>query len=478
MKQYLNSAATCAHSAAYLERSTNLVRMATTAVDTGVLSYATYVNPQWVRLLDLLEMNVEYQRCLGSELFTSDGRRILDFLSGYCVHNIGHNHPAVISALRDELESCGPAMIQSHVPALAGRLAERLCRLAGGKLAKVFFGSSGSEGVEAAIKFSRAHTGRTGLLYARRAFHGLTCGALSLMDDSFWRAGFGPLLPETTAIPFNDLAAVEEQIATRRYAAFICEPIQAEGGINLPSADYWPRVQALCYRYGTLLVLDEVQTGMHRTGPFLAAHLYNLEPDMVILAKALSGGLVPVSAVLMTDEVYSSVYSSLRRAIVHTSTFSENGLAMRAGLATLDVLESEQLGVRSTECGDQLRQMLHDALAGYEMVKSIRGEGMLSGIEFRAPHQLRLRIAYEAFMKIHPAMFGQIMVMRLFRDHGILTQICGNNFNVLKAAPPLVATEVQLQEFVDAVRNVVELAHSSTSFWSEALGMARRIVNL
>jgi ornithine--oxo-acid transaminase len=134
--------------------------------------------------------------------------------------------------------------------------------------------------------------------------------------------------------------------------------------------------------------------------------------------------------------------------------------------------------VRATGAGEQLRQMLSDELAGYEMVKAVRGEGLLSGIEFRAPHELRLRIAFEAFMKIHPAMFGQIVVMRLFRDHGILTQICGNNFMVLKAAPPLVVTEEQIREFVDAVREVVELAHSSVSFWAEALGLARRAVNL
>ncbi len=452
--------------------------MTATAIESGVSSYSTYVNPQWVRLLDLLEMNVEYERCLGSELFTSDGRRILDFLSGYCVHNIGHNHPVVLGALREELDSLGPAMIQSHVAQLAGQLAERLCGLAGGNLSKVFFASSGSEGVEAAIKFSRAHTGRTGLLYAKSAFHGLTCGALSLMDDPFWRGNFGPMLPETVAVPFNDLATLEEQLVSRRYAAFVCEPIQAEGGIKLPSADYWRSVQLLCKRYGTLLVLDEVQTGLHRTGPFLASHLYDVQPDIVILAKALSGGIVPVSAVLMTNDIYSSVYSSLKRAIIHTSTFSENSLAMRAGLATLDVLESEDLGIRAKLKGEQLRDMLSDALLGYEMVKAVRGEGLLCGIEFRAPHQLRLRIAYEAFMKIHPAMFGQIMVMRLFRDHGILTQICGNNFTVLKAAPPLVVGEEQMQEFVGAVREVVELAHSSASFWSEALGLARRAVNL
>jgi len=452
--------------------------MPLTAVESGVSSYATHVNPQWVRLLDLLEMNVEYERCEGTELFTSDGRRILDFLSGYCVHNIGHNHPAVIAALREELESRGPAMIQSHVARLAGELGERLCHLAGGKLSKVFFCSSGSEGVEAAIKFSRAHTGRAGLLYAKSAFHGLTCGALSLMDDPFWRGNFGPLLSDTVAVPFNDLEAVERELSTRRYAAFICEPIQSEAGINIPASDYWRRVQDLCHRYGALLVLDEVQTGMHRSGPFLASHIYDVQPAIVILAKALSGGLIPVGAVLMTDDIYSSVYGSLKRAIIHTSTFSENSLAMRAGLATLDVLESERLGDRATTEGAYLRDRLSEALSGYEMVKAVRGEGMLSGIEFRAPHQLRLRIAYEAFMKIHPALFGQIIVMRLFRDHGILTQICGNNFTVLKAAPPLVVTEGQIQEFVNAVHDVVELAHSSASFWSEALGLARRAINI
>ncbi len=451
--------------------------MTTTAVESRVSSYAAYVNPQWVRLLDLLAMNVHYEHCLGSELFDSDRHRILDFLSGYCVHNIGHNHPAVIAALREELERCGPAMIQSHVPELAGELAERLCRLAGGNLSKVFFASSGSEGVEAAIKFSRAHTGRAGLLYADGAFHGLTCGALSLMGDPFWREGFGPLLSDTVAVPFNDLAALEKQLSTRQFAAFICEPIQAEAGIRVPDPDYWQKAEALCRRYGTLLVLDEVQTGLHRVGPFLATHLYGVTPDMVVLAKALSGGLVPVAAVLMTDKVYSSVYSSFKRAIIHTSTFSENGLAMRAGLATLEVLETEGLGSRAIQQGVRLRQLLTEALDGYEMVKGVRGEGLLSGIEFQAPKKLALRLPFETFLRIHPAMFGQIVVMRLFRDKGILTQICGNNFMVLKAAPPLVVTDGQMQEFVAAVREVVKLAHTSGSFWSEALGLARRALN-
>lgn len=444
----------------------------------GDVSYGDFVNPQWLRLLNLLQMNVRYASCLGAELFTSDGRRILDFLSGYCVHNAGHNHPEVIAALKDELDRQGPAMLQSHIPELAGELAMRLCSRAGGKLQKVFFCSSGSEGVEAAIKFSRAHAGRAGLLYANNAFHGLTCGALSLMGDSFWSQGFGPMLPDTHGIPFNDAASLDLQLATRRFAAFIVEPIQSEAGICLPDDGYLRTAQALCRRYGTLFVLDEVQTGMYRTGPFLAAHHFDVEPDMVILAKALSGGLIPSAAVLMSGEIYDSVYGSLKRSIIHTSTFSENGLAMRAGLATLDVLERDRLGERAAEAGLQLRQQLTRALSAYEMVKEVRGMGMLSGIEFTVPRRMALRLSFEAFRKIHPAMFGQILVMRLFRDRGMLTQICGNNFMVLKVAPPLAITERQLAEFVGAVHYVVDLAHNSTAFWQEALGLARRAVTL
>jgi ornithine--oxo-acid transaminase len=440
--------------------------------------YAAHVNPQWVRLLDLLQMNVPYERCVGAELFIEGGRRILDFLSGYCVHNTGHNHPAIVEALRQELDARGPAMLQSHVPELAGQLAARLTKHAGGRLERVFFCSSGSEGVETAIKFSRAHTRRDGILYAEGAFHGLTCGALSLMSDPFWREGFGPMLPGTEPVRFGVIEDLERLLATRKFAAFIVEPIQAEAGIRVPEPGYLKAAQTLCRRYGTLFVLDEVQTGMCRTGEFLAAHRFGLDPDMVILAKALSGGLIPVGAVLMSEAISNSVYDSLKRAIVHTSTYSENGLAMRAGLATLDVLQDEHLGERARVLGAELRRRLTEELAGYEMVKEVRGMGMLSGIEFTPPRQLRLRAPFEAFRHIHPGMFGQVLVMRLFRDRDILTQICGNNFMVLKVAPPLMVSEAHLEEFVAAIRDTLDQAHTRASFWTEALGLARRAIHI
>lgn len=440
--------------------------------------YAESVNPQWVRLLDLLDMNVRYERCQGVELFAEDGTRYLDFLSGYCVHNTGHNHPHIIEALKQELDRSGPAMLQSHVPELAGELAQRLCVLSGGGLTKAFFCSSGSEGVEAAIKFARATTKRAGLLYCEGAFHGLTCGALSMMDNPFWSEGFGALLADTRAIPFDDRAALEEQLKTRKYAAFFVEPVQSEGGIRVPSPEYLRTAQELCQRYGTLLVLDEVQTGMFRIGPFLAAHHFGVQPDMVVLAKALSGGLVPVGAVLMTEEVSKAVYNSLERAIVHTSTFSENALAMRAGLATLHVLEEEHLGARATELGNLLREGLSAALAPYEMFAGTRGLGLLNGIEFRAPKRFGLRMSFETFRAIHPAMFGQMLVRRLFRGQKILTQMCGNSFMVLKTAPPLVASEEQIRVFVGAAERVVSDMHNSGAFWTESLSLARRAVNV
>ena len=436
--------------------------------------YAAHVNPQWVRLLDLLDMNVQYERCTGAELFTSDGRRIVDFLSGYCVHNIGHNHPHVIRALQDELQRSGPAMIQTHVADLAGELASQLCDRAGGKLKRAFFASSGSEGVEAAIKFARAHTRRPGILAAEHAFHGLTCGALSLMSDGFWREGFGPLVPETKTVPFGSLDALERELKSKKFASFIVEPIQSEGGVCVPAQEYLLGSEELCRKYGTLFVLDEVQSGMYRTGKFLAAHSFGVNPDIVILAKALSGGLVPVGAVLMSEEICDSVYSSLPRAFVHTSTFSENSLAMRAGLATLEVLEREQLGRRSAQSGEYLRNALQKAVGGFEMVKEIRGMGLLMGVAFQPPKQLKLRIPYEAFGAVHAGMFGQIVVMRLFRDFGFLTQVCGNNFMVLKVAPPLVIEREQMDSFVSAVRDLLELANSPGAFWSDALGLARR----
>ncbi len=440
--------------------------------------YAAHVNPKWVGVLDVLGMNVRYTRCQGAELQTDDGRTILDALSGYCVYNMGHNHPAILEELADELRRLGPSMLQSHVPALAAELAVELTRRAGGRLARVFFTSSGSEGVETVIKFARSHTGRAGLLHAQGAFHGLTTGALSLMGNPWWREGFGPLLPGTSAIPFGDLEALEQRLASHEFAVFLIEPLQAEAGIVEPPPGYLQEAQRLCRRHGTLFALDEVQTGMHRTGPFLAAHRDGLEPDMVVLAKALSGGLVPCGAVLMSDAVHRSVYTALSRAFIHASTFGECALAMRAGLATLRVMDAERLGERAESLGARLRARLKAGVGKLDMVEAVRGAGMLNGVVFRRPSTFWTKAFFDAFSKVHAGMFGQMLVSELFRKERILTQMCGNDFMVVKVAPPLTVSEEHVDRIAGAFERVVGRVHDGPGFWTGSLGMVKRATGI
>jgi ornithine--oxo-acid transaminase len=437
--------------------------------------YADYVNPQWVRLLSVLGLNKIFNRSLGAELYADNGDVYLDFLSGYGVYNVGHHHPFVTQELIAELHSQRPSMLQSHVPTLAAELAEKLCKLAGGKMEKVYFGSSGSEGVESSIKFARAFTKRDWILYAEGGFHGLTCGALSLMSNLWWREGFGPLLRETEAIPFGDIEALRKALATEKFAAYIVEPIQGENGVKVPAREYLREAQRLCEKHGTLLVIDEVQTGIHRTGSFIASQYFGIEPDMVILAKALSGGQVPVGALLMRTDVCRSVYSSIDKAFVHASTFSENALAMRAGLATLQVVEREKLGERSTTMGEKLRNELKKRLARFEMVREIRGVGLFNAIEFQAPKSLGMKLLYAGFNKAHPGLFGQMLIKTLFEQEKILSQMAGNNFMVIKSLPPLVISEEQLLKYACAMERVCQLVvDEKTVFWTQGLKIAAK----
>jgi ornithine--oxo-acid transaminase len=438
-------------------------------------TYAEYVNPQWVKLLSALGLNRVFNRSFGAELFADNGDVYLDFLSGYGVYNVGHHHPHITQELIAELQSQRPSMLQSHVPTLAAQLAARLCQLAGGKMEKVYFGSSGSEGVESAIKFARAFTKRDWILYAEGGFHGLTCGALSLMSNPWWREGFGPMLRETQAVPFGDVEALRKLLATEKYAAYLLEPIQGESGVVVPTREYLQEAQRLCEKHGTLLVIDEVQTGIHRTGPFIASHHFGITPDMVILAKALSGGQIPVGALLMRSDICRSVYSSIDKAFVHASTFSENALAMRAGLATLDVAEQEKLGERSIRLGELLRRELRKRLDRFEMVKEVRGLGLFNAIEFQPPRSLGLKLLYAGFRAAHPGLFGQMVVKALFEQEKVLSQMAGNNYLAIKSLPPLIISEPQLLRYASALENVCELVQSDkAAFWSQGLKIAAK----
>lgn len=440
--------------------------------------YSKYVNPEWVKLLSILGLNRQFVSSSGAELVSESGDVYLDFLSGYGVYNAGHHHPYITSELIRELQSRRPTMLQSTVCSLAAELGERLCNKAGGRVSKVYFGSSGSEGVESAIKFSRSFTGRDWILYAEGSFHGLTCGALSLMGNSWWREGFGELLRHTQAVQFGDQVALQRELASERYAAVIIEPIQGESGVRVPAPEYLREVQRLCERHGTLFVLDEVQTGIHRTGPFLAAHHFGVTPDMVILAKALSGGQVPVGALLMRDDICRSVYSSVDKAFVHTSTFSENTLAMRAGLATLDVMEDEKLGERSTSLGEFLRAELNSRLSRFEIIREVRGMGLFNAIEFQPPSSTGLKLLYNAFLRAHPGLFGQMIVKTLFEQGKVLSQMAGNDFHSIKSLPPLIISKEQIVAYAMAFEQTCEMIiNDKVRFWAQGLSIAAKALS-
>ncbi|MGP9810152.1 aminobacteriohopanetriol synthase HpnO [Rhodopseudomonas sp. NSM] len=401
--------------------------------------HTRHLNEQLVRVLKTIGYDVGFQKGSGQYLFDRDGARYLDLLSGFGVFALGRNHPVLRDALKSVLDSELPNLVQLDVSTLAGVLAERLLELVP-YLDKVFFANSGAESVEAAIKFARVATGRTGIVNCDHSYHGLTYGALSLTDDQNFQGGFGPLLPGVTTIPFNDLAALEKVLSTREIAAFIVEPIQGKG-VNMPTDEFLPGAAALCKRYGTIFVADEIQTGMGRTGRFLAVEHWNVEPDMVLLSKALSGGHVPVGAVLTRKAIFDKIFNRMDRAVVHGSTFAKNDLAMAAGIATLDVIKQEKLIEAAAKRGAELRLALTRMVPGYEMLKEVRGKGLMIGVEFGPPKSLRLKASWTMLETANKGLFCQLITVPLFRDHKILTQVAGHGLHTIKLLPPLTITE-------------------------------------
>ncbi len=421
------------------------------------VTHTRHLNEQMVRVLKTLGYDVGFCRGTGQYLFDRNGAKYLDLLSGYGVFAIGRNHPALRDALESVLDAELPGLVQFDVSPLAGLLAQRLIGFMP-YLDKVFFANSGTEAVEAAIKFARAATRRSGIIHCEHSFHGLTYGALSLNGDAVFRSGFEPLLPDCTAVPFNDLAALERALAARTAAAFIVEPIQGKG-VNLPEDGYLREAAALCRRHGTLFVADEIQTGLGRTGRFLAVEHWGVEPDMVLIAKALSGGHVPVGAVLTRKRIYDKIFDRMDRAVVHGSTFAKNDLAMAAGLATLDVIESEGLVSRAERLGERLRVGLSGLVGRYEFLREVRGKGLMIGIEFGPPTSFKLKASWNLLESANKGLFCQLITIPLFAEHKILTQVAGHASHTIKLLCPLVITEADCDWIVSAFDDVIAATH-------------------
>jgi ornithine--oxo-acid transaminase len=419
--------------------------------------HTRHLNEQMVRVLKTIGYDVGFRSGRGQYLYDRNGDRYLDLLSGFGVFAIGRNHPVLRDTLKSVLDSDLPNLVQMDVSALAGMLAEKLLRRVP-YLDKVFFTNSGTETVEAALKFARSATGRPGIVYCGHAFHGLSYGALSLNGDGIFRDGFGPLLPDCVEIPFNDLGALDKALASRRVAAFVVEPIQGKG-VNLPEDGYLQGVQELCRKHGTLFVADEIQTGIGRTGRFLAVEHWGVEPDMVLLAKSLSGGHVPVGAVLTRKWIFDKVFSRMDRAVVHGSTFAKNDLAMAAGLATLDVIEDERLIENAAAMGERLIKAFENMARRYELVKTVRGKGLMIGVEFGAPRSFKLKMAWNALEAMNSGLFCQLITIPLFKEHKILSQVAGHGIHTIKLLPPLIISDDDCQWIESAFDAAIADAH-------------------
>jgi ornithine--oxo-acid transaminase len=415
--------------------------------------HTRYLNAQMVRVLKTIGYDIGFSRGEGQYLYDREGTRYLDLLSGFGVFAIGRNHPALREALVSVLDGALPNLVQMDVSTLAGILAERLLAQVP-YLEKAFFLNSGSEAVEAAMKFARVATGRPGIVYCDHAFHGLSYGALSLNGNEIFRDRFEPLLPDCARVPFNDLVGLERALHSRNVAAFIVEPIQGKA-VTMPANDYLKEAADLCRRHGTLFIADEVQTGLGRTGRFLAVEHWNVEPDMVILAKTLSGGHVPVGAVLARKKIFDKVFDSMERAVVHGSTFGGNDLAMAAGIATLDVLASERLIDRAARLGKRLMADLSTMIPRYEFLSDVRGKGLMIGLEFGPPRSLKLKASWHALEASQQGLFSQLITMPLFKDHKILSQVSAHASHTVKLLPPFVMSDADCDHIVDSFEAVI-----------------------
>jgi ornithine--oxo-acid transaminase len=423
--------------------------------------HSRFMNPAFVRMLKTIGFDKAYERGEGAYLYDAEDNRYLDFLTGWGVFALGRNHPKVRAVLQDVLARDLPNLVRMDCSLLSGLVAEKLVAHASAEgadnLSRVFFCNSGTESIEAAIKFARCATGKSKIAYCEHAFHGLTTGSLALNGAEFFRERFGDLMPGTRAVAFNDLAALERTLAGNDVAAFVVEPVQGKSCAVLEDG-YLVEAQRLCHAAGALLVVDEVQCGLGRTGEWFAyQHWPNARPDVVCVAKALSGGYVPVGAVITSARVMDSVFNSMERCVVHSNTFGQNDMAMAAALATLHVMEEERLVENAAELGRYAIERLSNLARPCPFVDEVRGKGLMFGIDFKRPEKsLKLKLTWDTMHKMNFGVFSQMLIVPLLHEHRILTQVAGYHTELIKFLPPLIVTREDIEYFLNAMAQVLE----------------------
>jgi acetylornithine/succinyldiaminopimelate/putrescine aminotransferase len=425
----------------------------------GYELYGRYLNPQQPKVLHTIGFDKVYERAEGAYLYDADGHQYADFLAGFGVFAAGRNHPVIRQALHQALDAQLADWTQFDCGPLPGLLAEKLLAKAPG-LDRVFFCNSGTEAVESALKFARYATGRGRVLYCDHAFHGLTTGSLSVNGSAEFRRGFDPLLPDAP-IPLGDIEALAAELKKGDVAALIIEPIQGKG-VHMPPDGFLTAAAKLLHEYGALLIADEVQTGFGRTGTFFAYQREEVVPDIVTVAKALSGGFVPVGAMLAKGPIFEKVFSNMDRVMVHSTTFKGGVLAMTAGLAALQVHDDEHLTENAARTGEALKAGLTALMGKYDVLADVRGRGLMIGLEFDKPSALRARTSWNMLQKARVGLFAQMVVVALFQRHRILTQVSGDHMEVIKLIPPLMIGDTEVKLFTEAFAEVLDDASKGT----------------
>jgi ornithine--oxo-acid transaminase len=452
--------------------SLRVVADAAERADETLALAARHLDPSLVDVLRILGFDKQYVSAQGSYVYDAAGSAYLDFHTGEGFASLGHNHPDVREVLRATLDAGLIDGVQIHYSPLAGMLAETLTQRLPDGLDAVFFASTGAEAVDSAMKFARAATGRPRFISCENSFHGVTLGPLSLVGDEFFKEGFGPLLPGCARVPFGDLDALEAELRGNDVAAFIVEPIQGRM-VTLPPDGYLQGAQELCRRYGTMLVLDEIQTGLGRTGRWFALEHWSLQPDFVLVGKALSGGYMPVAAMVTTRETFQKAVGTLERSYVHQSTYGRNRLSMAAGLATMRIIERDTLSENAAKIGAVLRDGLEQLRQRYEIVKEVRASGLMIGIELQAPSSRVAKLNWRLIHMASEGLFPQLIVIPLHRDHRVITMAAGKN-DVIKLLPPLTLSEAEAQSFLAALDAVLaDCEGSGSKNWSVVRDIAK-----
>lgn len=398
-------------------------------------NYKQFVNPPLARVMKLSGSPVEV-RASGCSIWDQNGKEYLDFAGGYGVFTLGHSHPRVVAAVRAQLDKMalsGKTMFN----VLLGRAARRLAQLAPGDLQISFWCNSGTEAIEGAIKLARAATGRTKIVSTIDAFHGKTMGALSVSGREQFQEPFRPLLEGFAHVPYAWTEGLDEALADA--AAFVVEPVQGEGGVNVPPDGYLSAVRAACDRTGALFIADEVQTGLGRCGYVFACDRENVVPDVMTVAKGLSGGVMPVGAFIARPGVWNRAFG--KAPLLHTSTFGGNELACAAALTAMDVLEDEGLVENARARGDQLlagARAIADEFPG--VVAQARGLGLLVGVELRSEG------------------YGGWIIPEMLKA-GVTAAWTLNLQRVVRLEPPLVVTQAQVERALEALRAGVATAY-------------------